>query len=369
MAHALEVRGLRKSFGSTEVLRDIDIALEEGGFLVLLGPSGCGKSTLLAIVAGLEDASDGTVSIDGRVANNLQPRERDIAMVFQSYALYPSMDVGRNMGFGLKMRGADRATREGKVEEAAGILAIRQLLDRRPADLSGGQRQRVAMGRALVRSPKLFLLDEPLSNLDAKLRAKMRGELKKLHQDLGATFVYVTHDQVEAMTLATEVAVMNGGVIEQVADPLTIYRDPDSLFVAGFIGSPSMNFADGAIASDGRSVVCGADMLPLPASLAGLPPGREVTVGLRPEHLSVGSSMADADGAGLSITPTLVELMGADTLVHFDFGGTEMVARVPGSAAVSLGEPLALACDLSAIQLFDPKTGARIRSPDLEAAA
>ena len=248
----LSIQGVRKSFGALEVLKSIDIELEDGGFLVLLGPSGCGKSTLLSIVAGLEPSTGGDVLIGGRNVNDVHPKDRNIAMVFQSYALYPTMPVDRNIGFGLEMRKVPAAERRDAVRKAAQLLHIEHLLDRKPAQLSGGQRQRVAMGRAIVRDPDIFLFDEPLSNLDAKLRVEMRTEIKRLHDRLGTTIVYVTHDQVEAMTLGTKVAVMRNGVIQQLADPQTIYDKPANLFVAGFIGSPTMNFLEGTLEQIGR---------------------------------------------------------------------------------------------------------------------
>ena len=250
----LSIKGVRKSFGAVEVLNNIDIELEDGGFLVLLGPSGCGKSTLLSIIAGLEPSSGGDVVIGERNVNNVHPKDRNIAMVFQSYALYPTMSVKRNIGFGLEMRKVPEAEREAGVQRAAELLQIEHLLERKPGQLSGGQRQRVAMGRAIVRDPDLFLFDEPLSNLDAKLRVEMRTEIKRLHDRLGTTTVYVTHDQIEAMTLGTKVAVMKNGVIQQLADPQTIYEKPANMFVAGFIGTPTMNFLRGTLEEAGGAL-------------------------------------------------------------------------------------------------------------------
>ena len=261
----LSIKGVRKSFGALEVLKNIDLELDDGGFLVLLGPSGCGKSTLLSIIAGLEPSSGGDVVIGERNVNDVHPKDRNIAMVFQSYALYPTMAVRRNIGFGLEMRKVPQAEREAAVQKAAELLQIEHLLDRKPAQLSGGQRQRVAMGRAIVRDPDLFLFDEPLSNLDAKLRVEMRTEIKRLHDRLGTSVVYVTHDQVEAMTLGTQVAVMREGVIQQIADPQTIYERPANMFVAGFIGSPTMNFLTGTLEKAGDELVLrhGDGALPL----------------------------------------------------------------------------------------------------------
>ncbi|WP_226781525.1 ABC transporter ATP-binding protein [Oceaniglobus trochenteri] len=361
--NALAIRNIQKSFGALKVLNGIDLTLEEGGFLVLLGPSGCGKSTLLSIIAGLEDASAGSIEIGGREATGLHPRDRDIAMVFQSYALYPSMQVERNMGFGLEMRGAGVDERKEKVGAAADLLGIGALLERKPAQLSGGQRQRVAMGRAIVRKPRLFLLDEPLSNLDAKLRTKMRGEIKKLHQSLGASIVYVTHDQVEAMTLATKVAVMRGGTIEQIGAPMTIYREPDNLFVAGFIGAPPMNFVRGRIVEGGGFAPDGGgDRITMPAMEHRLEPGREIVLGVRPENLRPIPPGVSPEGLlRFNAVPDVIEPMGADTMVHFRVGQSELIARLDGQTEVSGSAPMELGCEASALHLFDATTEQRLR--------
>ncbi len=355
----LSIKGVRKNFGSVEVLRNIDIELEDGGFLVLLGPSGCGKSTLLSIIAGLEPSSGGDVLIGARNVNNVHPKDRNIAMVFQSYALYPTMSVRRNIGFGLEMRKVDPQTREAEVNKAASMLQIEHLLDRKPGQLSGGQRQRVAMGRAIVRDPDLFLFDEPLSNLDAKLRVEMRTEIKRLHDRLGTTVVYVTHDQIEAMTLGTRVAVMKGGVIQQLAEPQTIYEKPANMFVAGFIGSPTMNFLSGRLERvDGGLVLKHGDAaLPL-ADLsqdAGAWVGRPVVAGIRPETLHPRTA-----GAALTGTVDVVEPTGPDTMVILNVGGQMVTARVGSRDRPKLGEAMTLGVDTAAINLFDPDSGDRI---------
>ena len=336
---------------------------------MLLGPSGCGKSTLLNIIAGLEEITDGEVVIGDQVANDLHPRDRDIAMVFQSYALYPSMSVRRNMAFGLSMRGVDKDAQRVAVERVADLLGITHLLDRRPAELSGGQRQRVAMGRALVRDPGLFLFDEPLSNLDAKLRVQMRSEIKKLHNRLKTTIVYVTHDQVEAMTLATTVAVMRDGEIQQNAPPAEIYDRPSSLFVAGFVGSPQMNFLKGRISGAGTGAVIEllegdgskAATIPLIPEMTNHPElseDRPVVVGIRPETFHVQDRTAIDHGFDVQIE--LVEITGADTIVSFSIAGQEAAARLSAEIKPALGDNLRLSFDLRRIHLFDRETGKRI---------
>jgi multiple sugar transport system ATP-binding protein len=355
----LSINSVRKSFGAVEVLSNIDIDVEDGGFLVLLGPSGCGKSTLLAIIAGLETSSGGDILIGDRNVNDVHPKDRNIAMVFQSYALYPTMPVRRNIGFGLEMRKVDAKERDAAVNRAAELLQIEHLLDRKPGQLSGGQRQRVAMGRAIVRNPDLFLFDEPLSNLDAKLRVEMRTEIKRLHERLGTTTVYVTHDQVEALTLGTKVAVMKDGVIQQLADPETIYERPANMFVASFIGSPTMNFLKGTLesASDGLHLCYDGGTLALPdlaqdvASFA----GRTVVAGIRPETLRAGTGPATLTG-----TVDIIEPTGPDTMVIVNVGGQLLTARLGPRDRPASGQPLTLAVDSAAINLFDPDTGNRI---------
>jgi multiple sugar transport system ATP-binding protein len=355
----LSINSIRKSFGAVEVLNNIDIEVEDGGFLVLLGPSGCGKSTLLSIIAGLENSSGGDILIGDRNVNDVHPKDRNIAMVFQSYALYPTMPVRRNIGFGLEMRKVDAKEREAAVQRAAELLQIEHLLDRKPGQLSGGQRQRVAMGRAIVRNPELFLFDEPLSNLDAKLRVEMRTEIKRLHDRLGTTTVYVTHDQVEALTLGTKVAVMKGGVIQQLADPETIYDRPANMFVAGFIGSPTMNFLTGTLQqADGGLVLqhkAGALALGGLQQEVGAFVGREVTAGIRPETLGAGPGAATLEGVVDVVEPT-----GPDTMVIVSVGGQLITARLGPKDRPKSGETLTLSVDTSAINLFDPVTGNRI---------
>jgi len=359
----LSIRGIRKSFGSVEVLKTVDLELEQGGFLVLLGPSGCGKSTLLSIIAGLEPASGGDVLIGDRLVNDVHPKDRNIAMVFQSYALYPTMSVRRNIGFGLEMRKVERKERERAIHRAAELLQVGHLLDRKPAQLSGGQRQRVAMGRAIVRDPQLFLFDEPLSNLDAKLRIEMRTEIKRLHARLGSTIVYVTHDQVEAMTLGTKVAVMKEGIVQQLADPRTIYERPANTFVAGFIGSPAMNLFAGRLdAENGRPVlrygVAGSQTLRLDGLTqeASSWIGREVVAGVRPESLHLpGDGRPTIEGV-----VDVVELTGPDAYVGLQVGKDTLVARLGPRSRPQSGESLVLSVDTATMSLFDPATGLRI---------
>ncbi len=356
------IRALRKNYGALEVVHGLDIDIADGEFTVLVGPSGCGKSTLLRMVAGLEGITAGTISIGGRVVNSLPPAERDIAMVFQNYALYPHKTVAANMGFALKMRGMARDEVRARVEKAAEVLGLRDYLDRYPRALSGGQRQRVAMGRAIVRDPKVFLFDEPLSNLDAKLRVQMRAEIRELHQRLATTTVYVTHDQIEAMTMADKIVVMQGGRIEQIGAPLELYDRPANLFVAGFIGSPAMNLVDGRLhLRDGHPVlsVLDAEVALGPAVMAakGAPAGgidgRPVTVGIRPEHLE----RADL---GITGTVAVVEPTGAGTHVVMRAGGREITAVMRDRLEARPGAALTLGFAPAAVHLFDPDGGARL---------
>src|ERR1700742_2291422 len=291
----VSIRNVRKSFGSTEVLHGVSVEIEDGEFVILVGPSGCGKSTLLRMIAGLENISAGEIAIGGRVVNNVAPKERDIAMVFQNYALYPHMTVRDNMAFALSLAKAPKAVIDEKVARAAQILGLGALLERYPRQLSGGQRQRVAMGRAIVRDPQVFLFDEPLSNLDAKLRVQMRIEIKELHQRLKTTTVYVTHDQIEAMTMADKIVVMHDGLVEQIGAPLDLYDRPDNLFVAGFIGSPAMNFLNGTIRANGRLEFEGASGVRLPLAAPAAWNGRAVTCGIRPEHFALAEDGAAAE--------------------------------------------------------------------------
>ena len=367
----LVVSGLQKRFGAVEVLKGIDISVPRGGFLVLVGPSGCGKSTLLNTIAGLESVTAGEILIDGARVNELHPSKRDIAMVFQSYALYPNMNVAKNMSFGMEMRGIPRAERQQVVARVANMLQIEDLLERKPSQLSGGQRQRVAMGRALVRDPKIFLFDEPLSNLDAKLRVEMRTEIQKLHQRLGTTVVYVTHDQIEAMTLATVIAVLKDGVLQQVGTPAEIYNTPANIFVADFMGSPSMNLvparldrADGALVVSLKRADGSTTVLPLhrPSASAEAFVGRKVILGLRPESIDDTAGAGD-DGAQRHPLEAHVEVTqptGADTLAMIRLGGREAVARLRAETIARAGERCTFMVDMSKAVLFDPETEKRL---------
>src|SRR5712671_347954 len=347
---SVTLSGVRKSFGSTEVVHGVDVGVEDGEFCVLVGPSGCGKSTLLRMIAGLEEISGGRIAIGDRVVNGVAPKERDIAMVFQNYALYPHMSVYDNMAFSLKLAGESREETRARVEEAALILGLMEYLRRYPRQLSGGQRQRVAMGRAIVRKPQVFLFDEPLSNLDAKLRVAMRTEIKALHQRLKTTSVYVTHDQIEAMTMADRIVVMNAGGVEQVGSPLELYDDPRNLFVAGFIGSPAMNFLRGRV--NGSGVALGEGVaLPVPAKMTGANANREVIVGVRPEHLAVAED-------GVPVEVLLVEPTGADTQIFCKLAGADVTAVVRERHVFRPGERVRLKPQLT--YLFDPSSGARL---------
>jgi sn-glycerol 3-phosphate transport system ATP-binding protein len=353
----VEIRQVRKTYpgAAQETIKGIDCAIADGEFLVMLGPSGCGKSTLLRMVAGLESIGGGDIAIGGRVVNTLEPKDRNIAMVFQNYALYPHMSVYDNMAYGLRIQGLSKAEIDRRVREAAGTLELSALLERKPRQLSGGQRQRVAMGRAIVREPAVFLFDEPLSNLDAKLRTQMRIEIKRLQSRLGVTSLYVTHDQVEAMTLADRIMVMNGGAAEQIAPPLDIYLKPASVFVAGFIGSPAMNFLPATVTGDGRAVVLPGGQRVATPQAAGLG-GRSVLAGIRPEHLTL-DGPADPEHR-LEAAVELVEALGADTVVHGRLGdGATLLARLPGVAPVRGGDRLAFAVPEDQLHLFDPDTG------------
>ena len=346
---AVALRGVHKSFGSTAVVHGVDLGIKDGEFCVLVGPSGCGKSTLLRMIAGLEEISGGEIDIGGRVVNSLAPKERDIAMVFQNYALYPHMTVLDNMSFSLKLAGVAKEELDRRVADAAEILALTDYLQRYPRQLSGGQRQRVAMGRAIVRKPQVFLFDEPLSNLDAKLRVQMRTEIKALHQRLKTTSVYVTHDQIEAMTMADKIVVMNAGKVEQIGTPLDLYDNPANLFVAGFIGSPAMNFIPGRVNGGSISVAQGIDF-PLQGKMK-LEANRPVILGVRPEHLSVSAD-------GLPAEVVVVEPTGADTQIFCKLAGTDVTAVVRERHEFHPGESIRLAPQLT--YLFDPASGARL---------
>jgi multiple sugar transport system ATP-binding protein len=344
---------VRKVFGSTEVVQGVDIEVEDGEFCVLVGPSGCGKSTLLRMIAGLEEISGGEIAIGGRRVNNVPPKQRDIAMVFQNYALYPHMTVFDNMAFSLKLAGEPKQAARKRVEEAALILGLMDYLRRYPRQLSGGQRQRVAMGRAIVRKPQVFLFDEPLSNLDANLRVAMRTEIKALHQRLRTTSIYVTHDQIEAMTMADKIVVMKSGGIEQIGSPLDLYDNPANQFVAGFIGSPAMNFLPGRMAKNGAGLavaVGGGVHLPMPVR-AEISEGREVVVGVRPEHLAVAED-------GVPAEVVVVEPTGADTQIFCKLAGVDVTAVVRERHAFRPGEAVRLKPMLTF--LFDPASGARL---------
>ena len=348
---SVTLSGVRKSFGSSEVLHGVDVEVEEGEFCVLVGPSGCGKSTLLRMIAGLEEISSGTIAIGGRVVNGVAPKERDIAMVFQNYALYPHMSVYDNMAFSLKLAGESREETRVRVEEAALILGLMDYLRRYPRQLSGGQRQRVAMGRAIVRKPQVFLFDEPLSNLDAKLRVAMRTEIKALHQRLKTTSVYVTHDQIEAMTMADKIVVMNAGCVEQIGSPLELYDDPANQFVAGFIGSPAMNFLTGRMVRNGAGLAVGGGVhLPMPLR-AEIAEGREVVVGVRPEHFAVAED-------GVPAEVVVVEPTGADTQIFCKLAGADVTAVVRERHTFKPGAAVRLKPQLTFI--FDPASGTRL---------
>jgi sn-glycerol 3-phosphate transport system ATP-binding protein len=343
-----------------KAIHGVDVDISDGEFIVLVGPSGCGKSTLLRMIAGLESVSEGAISIGDRVVNDLEPADRDIAMVFQNYALYPHMNVFDNMAYGLKIRGLPKSEIQKRVQDAAHILELTdEQLVRKPRQLSGGQRQRVAMGRAIVREPSVFLFDEPLSNLDAKLRVQMRLEIRHLQERLGITSVYVTHDQVEAMTLGHRLVVLNGGVVEQLGTPIELYERPASLFVAGFIGSPSMNFADAKIGSDGNSAtLSGGAEFALPEGVFSNHAGRGVMLGIRPEDLT----LAEGSNGDNELTTTLVEHLGADTLVHGHFGTdhTDMTIRLSGTQNTKPGDLLPLRVSPDKVHLFDPSTEKRL---------
>jgi len=354
MMASVSVTNVRKSYGHFEVLHGVDIDIEDGEFVILVGPSGCGKSTLLRMIAGLEEISGGDVTIGGRVVNDVEPKSRDIAMVFQSYALYPHMTVEANMGFSLRLAKAPKEEIRQRVRDAAQILGLENLLDRYPRNLSGGQRQRVAMGRAIVRQPQVFLFDEPLSNLDAKLRVQMRSEIKQLHQRLRTTTIYVTHDQIEAMTMADRIVVMRDGYVEQIGSPLDLYDRPANLFVAGFIGSPGMNLIRGKVSSAGplEFIADGGARLPLPEGLD-VTRGAEIVYGIRPENIAIGDGGIDAE-------VIVVEPTGAETLIVSRIGSDNLVIALRERIGIRAGGRLRLAPDLGKLHLFDGATGRRL---------
>ena len=354
-----------KRYGDFTAVKDLDLAIQDGEFMVLVGPSGCGKTTSLRMIAGLESITSGTLRIGDRVVNDVAPKDRDIAMVFQSYALYPHMTVRDNMSFGLKLKKTPKAEIERRVKETAGILGLDALLERKPAALSGGQRQRVALGRAIVREPSVFLMDEPLSNLDAKLRVETRANIARLHQRLGTTTVYVTHDQVEAMTMGTRIAVMNVGQLQQVGPPQQLYEHPNNLFVAQFIGSPAMNVAD-VTATDSKIQGAGFE-LPVPPAYGKLDSGRQLVVGYRPEHLELGEI---PNATTIRAKADVVEFLGDDELLHLTVQGHDgdVVAVVSSSFRVKPGDVLDLKLPLDRLQLFDKSTGAALAPAGSEAA-
>jgi multiple sugar transport system ATP-binding protein len=349
----VEIRNVRKAFGSTQVIHGVSIDIRDGEFVILVGPSGCGKSTLLRMIAGLENISGGEIRIGERVVNNVPPKERDIAMVFQNYALYPHMTVADNMGFSLKLRKAPKSEIDSRVNKAADILGLRPLLERYPRQLSGGQRQRVAMGRAIVRDPQVFLFDEPLSNLDAKLRVAMRAEIKELHQRLKTTTVYVTHDQIEAMTMADKIVVMHDGIVEQMGAPLELYDRPNNLFVAGFIGSPAMNFVKGRL-EDGGFTTDGGMRLPI-AKAPASSDGRPVVYGVRPEHFQLTPD-------GVPVEVVVVEPTGSETQVVVRGGGghQEMICVFRERVTAAPGETIRVQPNPRLVHLFDQETGQRL---------
>ncbi len=358
------LKDLNKEFDGLHVVKDFNIVIEDKEFIVLVGPSGCGKTTTLRMIAGLEDITSGEITIGGRVVNDLAPKHRDIAMVFQNYALYPHMKVFENIAFGLRMRRFARPEIKRRVHKAAEILGIMDLLDRKPRQLSGGQRQRVALGRALVRDPKVFLFDEPLSNLDAKLRVQMRAEIKRLHRRLEATAVYVTHDQVEALTLGDRIVVMRDGVIQQIGEPMSVYSKPANKFVAGFIGSPAMNFADLTITGSGDSLwAMGPGMrIAVPAArIPGLRPriGRVVTLGIRPEHLRLATEAA-TDDSGFDAVVDIVEPLGSELLVEVNAGSVAFTARVDPKARLRPSQPVRVLMDSEQLHFFDSDTQAAL---------
>ena len=354
---SVSIRNVRKSYGSVEILHGVSIDIADGEFVVLVGPSGCGKSTLLRMLAGLEEITGGEVAIDGRVVNALHPKERDIAMVFQSYALYPHMTVAQNMGFSLKLGRAPKEEIQRRVAIAAEMLSLKPYLDRYPRQLSGGQRQRVAMGRAMVRDPKVFLFDEPLSNLDAKLRVQMRGEIKGLHQRLKTTTIYVTHDQIEAMTMADLIVVMRDGVVEQIGSPLDLYDYPANMFVGSFIGSPAMNFLTGTVRQEqGRQVFETASGFHLPVDAgAGAPDGLAATLGIRPEHLLLADPGQGLNGRIVTIEPT-----GSETFVVVQLGEDRISALLRQRLSASIGEEIWLTPQPGTTHLFDSATSRRL---------
>ena len=347
---SVEISNVKKSYGAVPVMHGVDVPIADGEFVILVGPSGCGKSTLLRMIAGLETVTAGDIAIDGRRVNDLEPKDRDIAMVFQNYALYPQMTVAQNMGFALELAGRSKAEIKAEVDKAADILSLTPLLDRKPAQLSGGQRQRVAMGRAIVRHPKVFLFDEPLSNLDAKLRVKMRAEIKALHQRLKSTIVYVTHDQIEAMTMADKIVVMNAGRVEQIGTPLELYDRPANLFVATFMGSPAMNILP-ARATDAEILVAGIAPVPLPTGIAS---GASISYGIRPDDITIGG-----EGA-VPAEVLVVEPTGSETHLTARLAGQEIMIVSKERLTVRPGDQISIGLASDRAHFFDGQTGSRL---------
>ena len=343
-------RDVRKSFGPIEVIHGVNIGISSGEFAVIVGPSGCGKSTLLRMIAGLEPITDGDIFIGETVVNDIEPKDRDIAMVFQNYALYPHMTVLENMAFGLKLRRFSKKEIAARIEKAAGILQLGELLNRKPSALSGGQRQRVAMGRAIVRDPKVFLFDEPLSNLDAKLCVQMRLEIKRLHRELSATSVYVTHDQVEAMTMGDKMIVVNEGMVDQIGHPMDVYREPATVFVAGFIGSPPMNFFSGTV-DDNRNIHTDDGLVIVRGVRSEIPPG-DIIFGIRPEEIEI----CDSGETSFSLTVRTTEHLGAETLIYGVIGSTELTLRIHGALELTPGDEINVKLPKGSFHFFDPKT-------------
>ena len=358
MGH-VELLQVSKRYGDTEAVSAVSLGINDHEFLVLLGPSGCGKSTLLKMIAGLEDVSDGEIYIDGKLVNYVRPADRNVAMVFQNYALYPHMTVAENIGFPLKMTGVSKHETSQRVLRAARSLGLETFLDRRPEQLSGGQRQRVALGRAIVREPAVFLMDEPLSNLDAKLRVQTRAEIARLHQRLGTTMIYVTHDQIEAMTMGDRIAVMRDGVLQQVGTPQELYDHPANVFVAGFIGSPSMNFAT-VTATEGGDLMLGNAQLRLagePARAAEQQPkGKDLLIGFRPEHLEVANGQVGDNAVRFPARVDVVEYLGNEELIHAQAEGNEIVALLPSDRKVAIGDQVELTVPMEKIHIFDPES-------------
>jgi multiple sugar transport system ATP-binding protein len=348
---SLRLENIKKNFGDTEIIKGVDVSVDDGEFVVLVGPSGCGKSTLLRMIAGLEDITGGDLYIGDRIVNDVPPKSRDLAMVFQNYALYPHMTVAKNMGFSLRLSKMPAAEIQKRVVAAARILDLEPLLSRLPRQLSGGQRQRVAMGRAIVRDPQVFLFDEPLSNLDAKLRVHMRSEIKELHQRLGSTMIYVTHDQIEAMTMADKIVVLQGGLVEQIGMPLDLYDKPDNMFVAGFIGSPAMNFVKGKI-TGGKFCDTAGHAWPIPAAFPDSE-GRPVILGIRPEHIQ-------RDTQGVRVQIQLTEPTGSETLVAARAGDVELKCLFRDRLPVQSGDVLDISIAPGLAHFFDPQTGRRL---------